>query len=88
MGEATYSLENVIVVLIGLLAIAGGILLFRHRAAAYGFIIDANTRLYGTRFGERISQRSGPGIGVGVPAIGFILIGTVFVLAGAFDWIS
>jgi|GEM_PF-5710050 len=83
MRLVSWTWENVLVIVIGLVAIGGGILLIRNREAAFKFIVEQNANLYGEKLGARL-RRASPTWGVVVPAAGFIVIGTWFILFGVF----
>ena len=74
---------NVIVIVIGLLVIAGCILLIRNREAVFKTIVEQNTNMYGKKWGARLGRTSSTW-GVVVPAAGGIFIGTCFILSGVF----
>ncbi|HEU4807917.1 MAG TPA: hypothetical protein VFT01_06605 [Homoserinimonas sp.] len=79
-----WTFANFIIVGVGALAVVGGITMFRHRATLRRFFIRMQTRMYGFWVGNQMEQRTTPMTAVGVPAIGFVIIGCVFIVAGIF----
>lgn len=75
--------QNLIVGLIGIFAITGCCFLIRHRVVVFKYIVRQNTAMYGRRFGARLGQTSAT-LGVVVPAVFGIVIGTGFVVGAIF----
>lgn len=75
--------QNLIVGLIGIVAITGCCFLIRHRVVVLKFIVRENTEMYGRRVGARLGRTSETWVVV-VPAVFGIAIGTVFILGAIF----
>lgn len=76
--------SNLIIGFFGLVMIVGCSFLLRYREAAREYFIRQNRSMYGNWVGDRMEKRTTPMSGVGVPAIGGIIIGTVFILTAIF----
>lgn len=74
---------NWLLVAIGCGAIAGATTMFRHRERIYRLIIEGQRATFGERV-ARLQDGGTPMTGVGVPALGGIVIGVVFILGGVF----
>jgi hypothetical protein len=76
--------SSLIIGLFGLVAIVGCSFLLRYRVAAREYFIRRNRSMYGSWVGDRMEKRTTPMSGVGVPAIGGIIIGAVSILTAIF----
>jgi hypothetical protein len=74
---------NLIVTVIGAVVIVGCSFLIKYRVAVQSQIVRQNTAMYGRRWGARMA-RTPVTMGVVVPAVFGIVIGSVFVAVGIF----
>ena len=76
--------SNLIIGAAGIIAVIGSSFMLRHREAVLRFIISQNRSMYGNWAADRMQRRATPMSGVGVPAIGGIVLGSVFLLVAIF----
>ena len=76
--------ENVVVAGIGVVSVVGWGFAFRHRAAYRRLIIRQQRAMFGSWFAQLTEKKTTPMSAVGVPAIGGMIIGVVFILDGIF----
>ncbi len=76
--------DNIAVFSVGVVFVALGIILFRYRMPVQEFLLRQQTAMFGSWVGDKMRKGATPMRSVGIPAIGFVVMGTIFVLAGVF----
>jgi predicted DNA repair protein MutK len=75
---------NIVAIVLGLVAIIGGIAMFRHRVTLRERINDEQERMFGRGIGGLMRRSTTPMTGVGIPAMALVVIGVMCILVGVF----